>query len=41
VHSDGWAGPDGRVAVRFTLVDEGRDGVVVAAGAAAFAGGRP
>jgi len=28
------------VAVRFTLVDEGRDGVVVAAGAAAFAGGR-
>jgi hypothetical protein len=40
VHSDGWAGPDGRVAVRFTLVDEGRDGVVVAAGAAAFAGSR-
>jgi hypothetical protein len=26
--------------VRFTLVDEGRDDVVVAAGAAAFAGGR-
>jgi hypothetical protein len=40
VHSDGWAGPDGRVVVRFTLVDEGCDGVVVAAGAAAFAGGR-
>jgi hypothetical protein len=40
VHSDGWAGPDGRVAVRFTLVDEGCDGVVIAAGAAAFAGGR-
>jgi hypothetical protein len=28
------------VMVRFTLVDEGRDGVVVAAGAAAFASGR-
>src|SRR6202035_19402 len=41
VHSDGWGGPDGRVAVRFTLIDEGRDGVVVAAGAAAFEGGRP
>ena len=40
VRSDGWAGPDGRVAVRFTLIDEGCDGVVVAAGAAAFAGGR-
>jgi hypothetical protein len=40
VHSDGWAGPDGRVAVRFTLIDEGCDGVVVAAGAAVFAGGR-
>jgi hypothetical protein len=40
VRTDGWAGPDGRVVVRFTLVDEGRDGVVVAAGAAAFAGGR-
>jgi hypothetical protein len=25
------------VVVRFTLVDEGRDGVVIAAGAAAFA----
>jgi len=37
VHTDGWAGPHGRVMVRFTLVDEGRDGVVVAAGAAAFA----
>ncbi|MDT5189966.1 MAG: hypothetical protein QOI28_2217 [Mycobacterium sp.] len=36
VRTDGWAGPDGRVVVRFTLVDEGRDGVVVAAGAAAF-----
>jgi hypothetical protein len=41
VHSDGWAGPEGRVAVRFTLVDEGRDGVIVAAGAATFACGRP
>jgi hypothetical protein len=40
VHADGWAGPEGRVMVRFTLVDEGRDGVVVAAGAAAFASGR-
>jgi hypothetical protein len=28
------------VMVRFTLVDEGRDGVVVAAGAAAFASAR-
>jgi hypothetical protein len=28
------------VAVRFTLIDEGCDGVVVAAGAAVFAGGR-
>ena len=37
VHTDGWAGPHGRVMVRFTLVDEGRDRVVVAAGAAAFA----
>jgi hypothetical protein len=40
VRTDGWAGPEGRVMVRFTLVDEGRDDVVVAAGAAAFAGGR-
>jgi hypothetical protein len=40
VHMDGWAGPEGRVMVRFTLVDEGRDGVVVAAGAAAFATAR-
>jgi hypothetical protein len=40
VRTDGWAGPDGRVVVRFTLVDEGRDGVVVAAGAATFAGHR-
>jgi hypothetical protein len=37
VRTDGWAGPDRRVAVRFTLVDEGRDDVVVAAGAAVFA----
>jgi hypothetical protein len=37
VRTDGWTGPDGRVVVRFTLVDEGRDGVVIAAGAAAFA----
>jgi hypothetical protein len=37
--TDGWAGPDGRVAVRFTLVDEGRDDMVIAAGAAAFACG--
>jgi hypothetical protein len=39
VRTDGWAGPDGLVAVRFTLVDEGRDDVVVAAGAATFASG--
>jgi hypothetical protein len=37
VRADGWAGRDGRAAVRFTLVDEGRDDVVVAAGAATFA----
>jgi hypothetical protein len=36
VQVDGWAGPRGRVAVRFSLVDEGRDEVVVAVGAAAF-----
>jgi hypothetical protein len=36
VQADGWAGPGGRVAVRFTLVDEGRDGAVVAVGAGAF-----
>jgi hypothetical protein len=36
VVADGWAGPGGRVAVRFTLVDEGHDGAVVAAGAATF-----
>src|ERR1700694_2121144 len=40
VRTGGWAGPEGRVAVRFTLLDEGRDGVVVAAGAAVFEGGR-
>jgi hypothetical protein len=40
VRTDGWAGPEGRVLVRFTLVDEGREGGVVAAGAAAFASGR-
>lgn len=36
VRTDGWAGPGGQVAVRFTLVDEGRDHAVVAAGAATF-----
>jgi acyl-coenzyme A thioesterase PaaI-like protein len=36
VVADGSVGPDGRVAVRFTLVDEGRDGSVVAVGAATF-----
>jgi hypothetical protein len=36
VGTDGWVGPGGRVAVRFTLLDEGRDGAVVAAGAATF-----
>jgi hypothetical protein len=36
VLADGWAGPGERVVVRFTLVDEGRDSAVVAAGAAAF-----
>ena len=40
VQTDGWAGPEGRVMVRFTLVDEGRDSVVVAAGAAAFVSAR-
>jgi hypothetical protein len=40
VRTDGWAGPEGRVMVRFTLVDEGRDDVVIASGAAAFASGR-
>ncbi len=40
VRTDGWAGPDGRVIVRFTLVDEGGNDVVIAAGAAAFASGR-
>jgi hypothetical protein len=41
VLTDGWAGPGGRVVVRFTLIDEGRDGAVVAAGAAAFRRSRP
>jgi hypothetical protein len=36
VHTDGWAGSGGRVAVRLTLLDEGSDGSVVAVGAAAF-----
>jgi hypothetical protein len=36
VHTDGWGGPGGRIAVRFTLVDEGNGGAVVAAGAAGF-----
>jgi hypothetical protein len=36
VLADGWAGPGGRVVVRFTLVDEGHDDAVVAAGAATF-----
>ena len=36
VLADGWPGLGGRVVVRFTLIDEGRDGAVVAAGAAAF-----
>jgi hypothetical protein len=40
VRTEGWAGPDGRVVIRFTLVDEGRDDVVIASGAAAFASGR-
>jgi hypothetical protein len=40
VRTDGWAGPDGRVVVRFTLVDEGRDGAIIATGAAAFVGSR-
>ena len=40
VRTDGWAGPEGRVMVRFTLVDEGRDDAVIASGAAAFASGR-
>jgi hypothetical protein len=37
VRTDGWAGPGRQLVVRFTLVDQGRDGVAVAAGAAAFA----
>jgi len=41
VLADGWAGPAGRVVVRFTLIDEGRDGAVVAAGAATFRYGHP
>jgi hypothetical protein len=36
VLAEGWIGPDGRAAIRFTLIDEGRDGAVVAAGAATF-----
>jgi hypothetical protein len=36
VLAEGWIGADRRVAVRFTLVDEGREGAVVAAGAATF-----
>jgi hypothetical protein len=36
VLTNGSAGPGGRVVVRFTLVDEGRDRAVVAAGAATF-----
>ncbi|MDT5337419.1 MAG: hypothetical protein QOD90_2924 [Mycobacterium sp.] len=39
VRTDGWAGLGGRVVVRFTLVDEGRDNAVIAAGAATFASG--
>jgi hypothetical protein len=38
VVAEGWAGPGGRVVVRFTLVDEGHDAAVVAAGAATFRG---
>jgi hypothetical protein len=41
VLADGWAGPGGRVVVRLTLVDEGSDGAVVAAGAATFGVCRP
>jgi acyl-coenzyme A thioesterase PaaI-like protein len=41
VRADGWAGQGGRVAVRFTLVDEGRDGAVVAAGAATYRRSEP
>jgi hypothetical protein len=37
VRTDGWAGPEGRIAVRFTLADQGRDDMVVAAGVAVFA----
>ena len=40
VRTDGWVGPGGRVVVRFTLVDEGREGMVIASGAAAFASER-
>jgi hypothetical protein len=41
VLADGWAGPGGRVVVRLTLLDEGSDGAVVAAGAATFGVCRP
>jgi hypothetical protein len=37
VRTHGWAGPDGRVAVQLTLVDEGCNGAVVAVGLASFA----
>ncbi|HVY08522.1 MAG TPA: hypothetical protein VHB18_00040 [Mycobacteriales bacterium] len=36
VLAEGWIGPDGRAVVRFTLVDEGHDSAIVAAGAATF-----
>jgi hypothetical protein len=36
VRAEGWLGPGGRVVVRFTLVDEGRECMVIASGAAVF-----
>jgi hypothetical protein len=36
VLADGWTGRGGRISVRLTLLDEGQDRAVVAAGAAAF-----
>ena len=39
VQADASAGRDGRVMARMTLVDEGRDGAVVAAGAGVFRSG--
>jgi hypothetical protein len=36
VQTEAWSGPQGRLISRFSLIDEGRSGTVVAAGTAAF-----